>query len=416
MHALLFRFVVAVFGIVGLVSMVEAQQPKKEAPPKLNFQKIQAAEAALAKAGCIFGREKNQKDPLVGHVRVVNFPDGIKDDAVAKLIPSLKDLPALNAIDVGRSKLTDTGLATFAALPDLGALYLDFTALTDKGLLAFADMKKLYWLDISNTKVTGEGLKTVGKLSGLEHLTLRGLAKIKDDDLAPLAELQWMRDLTLPGPPVTQAGLKHIANMRMLMHLDLGGVKVGDEGAKIIGEFKRLENLTVAGDMTDEGMQSITGCTSLQTLALVSPKVTCAGVTGFDQMTKLTALRLGYSGVTDDGLKMIAKAPALTNLTLTDTKITGAGLPDLLPLKKLAVLDVNNTAADNAGLKKLEKLQTLRQVHAVDTKVTQAGADHYMAVVPNSIVWIKYPKITGIPTTGPIMRVPRDPTRAGSGP
>jgi len=46
----------------------------------------------------------------------------------------------------------------------------------------------------------------------------------------------------------------------------------------------------------------------------------------------------------------------------------------------------------------------LRVIHAVETKVNQTGANHYMANVPNSMVFIKYPKPTVIGGGGPAIR------------
>lgn len=404
----------ALFAVVSLAVSAAggvAQPPKKDGAPKLNQKKIAAAEAALTAAKCQFVREANKKDALVGQVRVVNFPATATDADLTKLWASLNDLPALNAVDVGGcAKVTDAGVFELARLPDLEALYLDGTGISNKGLAFFSGNKKLFWLDVSRTAVTDDGMKAVGKMEGLEHLTLAG-AKVGNDGLAHLAELQWIRDLTMPAL-ATEEGLKHIANMRMLTRLHLGPIRVGDKGAEVIGGLPRLESLSVhSGLLTDVGLQSLLGCTSLHSLALDgNRKVTAAQVPGFEQMQKLTHLTLSGCGITDDGLKSIAKCPSLTNLSVSNTGITAAGVPELAELKKLVTLNMNDTPADNKGLQALEKVKTLKDVHAVETKVNQSGANHFMQAVPGSMVWLKYPPPPKA-VAGAVVRDPGKPNR-----
>lgn len=393
-------------------SDVGAQVPKKAAPPKLNFKKIAAAEAALTKAGCQLVREKDKKDEFFGQVRVVNFPVTAVDADLTKMWQSLADLPALNAVDVGGcTKITDTGVFELARLQNLEALYLDRTGVTDKGLEFLAGAKKLFWLDLNSTAVTDRGMKSVGMIAGLEHLSLRHV-QVGDEGLSHLADLQWMRDLSLPNR-VTEDGLKHIANMRMMTNLDLGFVRVGDKGAAVIGGFPRLESLNIrSGLLTDAGLKPLLNCTSLHTLQLDgNAKVTAEQVGGFDQMKKLEYLSLSRCGVNDEGLKAIVKAPNLTRLELDGTKITAAGVPELANQKKLVFLDLNNTPADATGLRALEKVKTLRDVHAVETKVTQTAANRFMQVIPGSKVWLQYPPPPKA-VAGVVVRDPGKPNRA----
>jgi len=77
----------------------------------------------LRRPAAIFVREKNPKDPLVGHTRVVNFPEATMDADIAKLLPSLKICLHSTPL-TSRTKVTDTGIANFAGLPDIEAFTL----------------------------------------------------------------------------------------------------------------------------------------------------------------------------------------------------------------------------------------------------------------------------------------------------
>ena len=79
-----------VIAVLALSHPAAAQPPKAPLAPKLNAQKIQAAETALTDFGCQFDRIQDQKDPLFGQIRVVKFPAKTTDGNLNRLITQLQ--------------------------------------------------------------------------------------------------------------------------------------------------------------------------------------------------------------------------------------------------------------------------------------------------------------------------------------
>ena len=71
----------------------------------------------------------------------------------------LKDFPKLQAIDLGGTKITDSGLEYFKSLTRLTYLGLGETQITDTGLAHLKDLNQLRELNLYNTRVTDAGLE-----------------------------------------------------------------------------------------------------------------------------------------------------------------------------------------------------------------------------------------------------------------
>src|SRR5262249_16591244 len=186
-----------VLALTLLASLESFAQPPPGAPrPKIDLNKMVAAQNALSSFGCTFALEKDRKDPEFGLVRSVKFPPKTTDKDLKIYVPKIANLPANRAIDLEGTKVTDKGMDEIAKLSDLGAIYLDNTEISNQGLEALVALKGLYWLDISHSKITGSGFVTLKKLPALQHLTLQ-LDKASSDNLAPIAELNRLRELAL---------------------------------------------------------------------------------------------------------------------------------------------------------------------------------------------------------------------------
>ena len=65
--------------------------------------------------------------------------------------------------------------------------------------------------------------------------------EVKDEKLAPLANMPKLYALNLRGTAITDAGLAHIANAQELVRLHLEKTAVGDEGLKHLAKLEKLE-------------------------------------------------------------------------------------------------------------------------------------------------------------------------------
>jgi len=123
-----------------------------------------------------------------------------------------------------------------------------------------------------NTKLIYANFRLVGK-------------DVKDEHLAPLADIQNLSELDLANTQITAAGLKHISNANNLTKLSLANTSLDDAALK-----------------------QIEGLTNLMSLNLYNTKVTDAGLASLKNMKFLRKVYAWQSGVTEQGAAELNKA------------------------------------------------------------------------------------------------------------
>ena len=108
---------------------------------------------------------------------------------------------------------------------------------------------------------------------------------VRDEHLAPLADIQNLSELDLANTQITAAGLKHISNANNLTKLSLANTSLDDAALK-----------------------QIEGLTNLMSLNLYNTKVTDAGLASLKNMTFLRKVYAWQSGVTEQGAAELNKA------------------------------------------------------------------------------------------------------------
>jgi hypothetical protein len=135
----------------------------------------------------------------------------------------------LKNLSLGRTSVTDQGLAHLAACRDLRWLDLSHLFVTDEGFQPFAKSTSLKQLFLEGTKLTDKSLAQIAGCQELEELDLSNLA-ISDESLAAIGNLKQLRVLYLTGSPVTDMGLDHLQSLKQLETLETSGTKVSAEG------------------------------------------------------------------------------------------------------------------------------------------------------------------------------------------
>lgn len=156
--------------------------------------------------------------------RYVEFLDVTDDD-----VTQFPDTPPLRLLSLGRTSVTDRGLAAIPAQNQLEWLDLSFTPVTDAGLARFRGSKSLKQLFLEETHITDQLLSWIGELKDLEELDLSG-TKITDQGLARLSGLKKLRELYLARSQVTDRGLESLAGLKQLETLDLDATEVTAAG------------------------------------------------------------------------------------------------------------------------------------------------------------------------------------------
>jgi hypothetical protein len=173
-------------------------------------------------------------------VELSKTPDGKLDEQYHQFLnvtdddlAAIPDVTSIKNLSLGRTSVTDAGLAHLAGCKKLEWLDLSLTAAGDEGLKSVAAASGLKQLFLEGTKVTDAGLGTIAGYKQLEELDLSKLP-ISDDGLAKIAAQRNLKILYLTGSPISDAGLAHLKNLKALETLETTGTQITPEGLKTL--------------------------------------------------------------------------------------------------------------------------------------------------------------------------------------
>jgi hypothetical protein len=231
-------------------------------------------------------------------------------------------------IVVGTS-LSDADFVRLSNLTELRRLVLHGdgrSTVTDAALAHLAPLRKLRHLEFGGSKdITDEGLMGLGRLTGLESLSLSGPGRITD--LRGLGPLVHLKTLTLPSLPGL-TDLKGLTPLAGLETLTLWDVPVDDRGFAALAGLRSLRSLDIyrGAALTDAGMVHFRGLGNLEVLYLGGSRITDAGLECLRDCPKLDRLHLDGAPVTDEGLLALVKRKSYHTISLSGTKVTPAGI------------------------------------------------------------------------------------------
>ena len=236
-------------------------------------------------------------------------------------------------------------------------------------------------------------------------------------DLKRLAELEYLRELYLPGPIWNRNAdggkdlsrdLRHIAGIASLEKLSfsyhfLDNIRFSDTGLEEIGDLWNLKELTLrqtavrghslasfrrleALDVTlsrfdDEGMRNLAGATELRRLRLGDTLVTDAGLAHLGKLRKLEELDLHGTQISEAGIARLRHLSEMRKLNLMGVGLSDEGLAHLAGMRKLEVLNLYRAKISNAGLERLQQFRHLREARSA-LHPDDAGRDRASARGP----------------------------------
>jgi hypothetical protein len=143
-------------------------------------------------------------------------------------LQNLVGLRSIQALRLGASSLSDTGMASVCSLTTLTELGIGGTKVTDPGLEHLDNLKNLKILNLANCQVGGAGLFQVGRLTELDKLHLGGV-QVGDTGLATLAGLNKLTFLSLVDNfRATDAAMDRLKSLGNLQLIWLKGTKISD--------------------------------------------------------------------------------------------------------------------------------------------------------------------------------------------
>ena len=149
--------------------------------------------------------------------------------------------------------------------------------------------------------------------------------------------------------------------------------------------------------LTSLGVMFCSGCTTeQQTPAAKEPTVDTGSVKArleelgarikVNEQGQIVEVDLFDTQITDAGLVSLEGLTSLQELNLSHARITDAGLVHLKGLSNLLQLYLDNTQIADTGLVHLEKLTSLQELWLSDTQITNASVAKLKEALPNSTI------------------------------
>lgn len=250
----------------------------------------------------------------------------------------LAQMPKLQSIQLGYTKITDQGLEYLKPLVEVEVLDLYYAeSITDAGLAHLKHWQHLKSLNVRGTKVTSTLFDHLVGMSELAELDV-GFSRVNDDNFERLGELPNLRRLAIGGNKMSGVALPLLKLIPTLRELDVSGqqrtdsglwsVLLSDANCDMIASLSELESLDLTDTaITDRGLLRLAALKNLRRLRLARTKVTSKGVSGLKDLVHLRELNCaGVEGLDDAALSAVGGMPALEVLQVDGTHVSVSGL------------------------------------------------------------------------------------------
>ena len=213
-------------------------------------------------------------------------------------IQYLTKLENLEHLNIGSRRLKDDDLEPIGRLKNLKELMLfNSRDITNAGISKLSGLNSLESLEIWAPKVTTTGLNHLNALSNLNLLEVQGgyaddigpddtilnikylsnlnklrIPVFRNEDLDCIVKLSNLRQLEIDNQGiVTNEGLARLKNLTSLNILSFTNTYTTDDGLKNITDFNKLSQLTISGDITEQGLSYLEKLENLTYLHIITP-------------------------------------------------------------------------------------------------------------------------------------------------
>ena len=200
---------------------------------------------------------------------------GALSDADRACVESLTHLKTLSIVG---TRVTDRDLASISELDQLERLYLAGTSVTRSGLNQLRALSRLRDLDVQMW-VGGRAPNGIDELtldlSGLQDLKRLRLSalSLQESDLAFLPNLRHLKQVMIDARSLPAASLQHLKGLSELERLSVRGLaRPTDQDLATLAGLARVKDLTLGGEIPDTALTSIEGLAGLQSLTIETSK------------------------------------------------------------------------------------------------------------------------------------------------
>ncbi len=296
------------------------------------------------------------------------FSDKITDGGLAYL----SGLTGLESLYLSTGGVTGSGFVHLRPLTKLKELNLpslkDDRAYTADDLRPLAALQALEQVNIPRTDSARTLFAFYGQLPKLKRVMVYERVWAADlKELPPLPSVTEFRlsprgeNDSLRGPDT--AGL---ANLKAAEVVDIG-YAIDDEAATHLATVMTIRELTVNGRLlTEAGYKALAGLPELATLRFSGGHFDAAALAAVATAPKVTDLLLNIGMLSDMTLSGLAGAKELTRLRFNGRAVTDAVIPTLAKLPNLEFVDLSQTSVTEAGIAKLREAKPDLNVRGPD--------------------------------------------------
>ena len=303
----------------------------------------------------------------------------------------LEAMPALKRFDIEGFEMTAARLKRLKKLRNLDSL--KSVTIGDEGLACLAEFPYLKSLSCGlRADVTGAGISKLGELRSLEKLGISGDNALTDKAALQIAKLTNLKDLSIDGN-ISNEGLSELTKLKSLTGLGIGPncKKVSIAGLNRLNEIPTLASLEVFCPSPDNAILDTSRLTNLESLQFYRVTIGDKDLASLAGLTRLKRLIITYwegdKKITDSGLGHLARLTSLKWLGIScpgADKITDEGLSHLAKLRNLTILGISEGTFTEKGLAHLYGLKGLKSLSiASNYGVSNAAIEQLRKELPN---------------------------------
>ena len=344
---------------------------------------------------------------------------GVRDcpitDAFVELICASPHIHTLELLFTGehRFKLTN---AAFSALARSSVSSLRLSTLgtdTDANATALASSPALTALNVQDTNLTDAGLAALATSMSLTHLNLSGCCDVTNAGMgalfsSPVIQQIVVRDM-MPHS-ISFDALSSARSCTSLVSLDLDWYDMDVYDTDVYDNYNDTENdIENENNIENDMENNIENENDIEIISYLPPSIQRLSLSAYNMFRlgttallhhltymdlswtcvvdlrpvlacpSLTSLNLKKTYVGNDAIQAVAEHPSLTHLNIRDTRVTDAGLPALVRLTSLYI-SYQDTSVSDEGLAFLSTFQALcvLRVHTANA-FTEDIAKHFGA-------------------------------------
>jgi len=284
----------------------------------------------------------------------LELDDTAVDNKVASILPAFQNLRMLRLSNSAVTSACFSDLSKLKSLEELQMLGIP-VAPAD---LSRLQLERLKYLSMLFSEIPASAIGFLSNLPSLELLQLTATddSPFDDDALRGISSLENLHDLNLHEVQVSVAGIKELGRLTQLQHLTLKKSNVDDALlAEIVDTLPELTSLGLdESRIGDEGLSVLKGLPNLDAVSIGGCR--SIGPNGFAAIGRLNHLKRVIAigtRISDTDVDQLANLQSLEFLNLSNTAITDESVERLSGFRALTTLDVTNTKISEDGLARL---------------------------------------------------------------